>query len=586
MRLRLGALARHVVTAHLPTLVGVAVVAALLAIWIPFYLLSESLLTEHLDDHDRTLNAAASAYAEYAGTLARSGVEPEFEAEGTTASDAFRSGFAEDDIMLFLFKGSVPAGIQKTFLLTATARDPDTGIVAFAGITEEEALDDWNEINFNQEVSLGGLSLLIVVVGLWLMRELARREKLTRSLQESQGRVRELMRNLPGFVFRCTAAGDELKFELAGSMKFDFHRAQAGTEVSPLPFLDFVSPEDREGLTEVIASAQRNRSDWSHAFRVHLPNGRTRWVNAVARLRSDAGVTTWDGVALDETGRIMAKQFKNKLRQAEKMESLGTLAGGVAHEINNLLQPIIMMTELVLSETPDGGPTRDRLQSVVDAGIRASDVVKRILMFGRVDEAAHHPIEIKTLLSEATSFVRRILPSSITLNTEIEENITIVGDPTQLTQVVLNLASNARDAIGDGNGSVTISLSRVELDGHINETNAGTLVRGMYALIKVRDTGSGMDEQTKRRMFEPFFTTKDVGKGTGLGLSVTHGIVTGHGGAMKVESAPGEGTTFWIYLPVEENAFSLGAVPAAGRGTSETITAGSESKRAAATAAA
>jgi signal transduction histidine kinase len=243
-------------------------------------------------------------------------------------------------------------------------------------------------------------------------------------------------------------------------------------------------------------------------------------------------------------------QLQAKLRQAEKLEAIGTLASGVAHELNNFLTPIIMMTELVLSDMSEQDPHYVLLRRVVDAGGKAAEIVQRILAFGRSDDMPLDVLDISTVLREAVEFIRTILPGSITLHAEIDDFAGMVrGDRTQLTQVLINLATNARDAIGAKAGTVWISLSRLGADSARPVLRVGAIPRGTYAVLTVRDTGSGMDETTIRRIYEPFFTTKSVGKGTGLGLSVTHGIVAGHGGEIQVDSAPGRGTIFSIYLP-------------------------------------
>ena len=249
-------------------------------------------------------------------------------------------------------------------------------------------------------------------------------------------------------------------------------------------------------------------------------------------------------------------QLHAKLRHAEKIEAIGTLAGGVAHELNNLLQPIIMMTELVLTELPADGEQAKQLLRVVDAGGKAAEIVQRILAFGRVDEACYDALDAGSVVREAIAFIRTILPSSVTLHISDIEDIgnggTIRGNKTQLTQILMNMASNARDAIAANVGTVWISLSRLEAGDKRPAVRIGAVHPGPYVVLTVRDTGAGMDEATMARIFEPFFTTKDVGKGTGLGLSITHGIITSHGGAMQVDSAPGRGTKFSIYLPIEE----------------------------------
>jgi len=243
-------------------------------------------------------------------------------------------------------------------------------------------------------------------------------------------------------------------------------------------------------------------------------------------------------------------QLQAKLRQAEKLEAIGTLAGGVAHELNNMLTPIIMTTELVLSDMSEENPHFVMLKRVVDAGGKAAEIVQRILAFGRTDEVSMNALDMSLMLREAVEFIRTILPSSITLHVQIDDLVGMVrGDKTQLTQVLINLATNARDAIDGKVGTVWISLSRLHADSARPVLRVGAIRRGAYAMLTVRDTGSGMNDETMHRIYEPFFTTKSVGKGTGLGLSVTHGIVSGHGGHVHVDSSPGRGTTVYIKLP-------------------------------------
>ena len=424
----------------------------------------------------------------------------------------------------------------------------------------------------SERVALGviAVAVLIVVAGLissvidqrqalravfeaqQLRRHLTELEDATLALRQSEERLRGIAENLPGFLFQCLYDPQNgVRFKIVGSEKFDLS-GDAGERT-----LDFVMEEDRANLETTVMSAHRCKSGWEYTFRVAASDGSWPWVQAIARLAPGAHGGLWDGIALDQTDRITTSaqnaKLQAKLRQAEKMQAIGTLAGGVAHELNNLLQPIIMMTELVLTELPSADPHTGNLLRVVDAGEKAAEIVQRILAFGRADEVSHNLLDMAVLAREGISFIRTILPTSITLNVDIDDSVGMVrGDKTQLTQVLINLASNARDAIGANVGTVWISLSKANVKGGGPVSAVGTLRAGAHAVLTVRDTGTGMDEATIERIFEPFFTTKSVGKGTGLGLSVTHGTVAGHGGAIHVESTPGQGATFSIYLPIAQ----------------------------------
>jgi NO-binding membrane sensor protein with MHYT domain/signal transduction histidine kinase len=427
-------------------------------------------------------------------------------------------------------------------------------------------------------IAVIGVAVLIVVAGLIgffidqrraqravleaerLRRHLTSLEEKTEALRRSEERLRGIAENLPGFLFQCFYDAEKgVCFKIVGSNKFDFaggaerHSSYGGERT-----LDFVMEEDRSNLETTVIAAHRGQSGWEYTFRVAASDGSWPWVQAIARLTPDAQRSgVWDGIALDQTDRIATSaqnaKLQAKLRQAEKMEAIGTLAGGVAHELNNLLQPIIMMTELVLTELPRDGENVAQLNRVVDAGAKAAEIVQRILAFGRADEVSHNLLDIGVVAREAISFVRTILPSSITLKVEIDDTVGAVrGDKTQLTQVLINLATNARDAIGANVGTVWMSLSKTDIKGGGPVSAVGTLAAGPHAVLTVRDSGAGMDKATVNRIFEPFYTTKGVGKGTGLGLSVTHGIITGHGGAIHVESTPGVGTSFSVLLPIAE----------------------------------
>lgn len=246
------------------------------------------------------------------------------------------------------------------------------------------------------------------------------------------------------------------------------------------------------------------------------------------------------------------KKLEDRLSQTQKMEAIGVLAGGIAHDFNNILSSILGFTELSLFDVPAGSTMHKNLSEVFNAGQRAKDLVKQILTFSRQsEEKQKEPIQISLIIKEALKLLNAALPSTIEIRRNIAPNTHVVNaDPTKIHQILMNLCTNAGHAMPEG-GVLEISLANVNLDEKICAELEG-LTAGSYVRITIKDTGCGMDKKTLTRIFDPFFTTKAPGEGTGLGLSVVHGIVKSHGGNIVVQSKPGIGTTFHIYLPVAE----------------------------------
>ncbi len=261
------------------------------------------------------------------------------------------------------------------------------------------------------------------------------------------------------------------------------------------------------------------------------------------------------------------RQLESQLFQAQKMETLGTLAGGIAHDFNNLLTGIIGYHELAADSVPEDHPARMCLGEARNASLRARELVEQILTFGRQSgNAEHGPIDLSLVVEEARRFLRATLPANITIEVHCAATCgTILADATQIHQVILNLGSNAAHAMRLHGGLLRIVLEPAEISPDLAVTLGAAAGNG-YVRLSVSDNGHGMDEATRRRIFDPFFTTKNTREGTGLGLAVVHGIVRSHRGAIDVESTPGTGSTFHIYLPTadEDNpqaGFSPDAAP-------------------------
>ncbi|HWL41003.1 MAG TPA: ATP-binding protein [Gemmatimonadaceae bacterium] len=261
------------------------------------------------------------------------------------------------------------------------------------------------------------------------------------------------------------------------------------------------------------------------------------------------------------------ERLEAQLRHAQKMDTIGTLAGGIAHDFNNILSPIIMNVEMAL-DVPLSTELKDDLNQVLTAAFRARDLVKQILLFSRRADTAFSTIEVAPIVGEALKLLRSSLPSTIEIKSSVAPDVAnVVGDPTQLHQVLMNLCTNAYHAMRERGGTLDVRVDMVDMDAVVG----GGAAEQRAVRIVVRDTGEGMNAATLERLFEPFFTTKAVGEGTGLGMSIVHGIITQHGGTIAVESTPGSGSTFEIHLPAAEQAIEAGeqvvpAVSARGEG--------------------
>ena len=265
-----------------------------------------------------------------------------------------------------------------------------------------------------------------------------------------------------------------------------------------------------------------------------------------------------------EKGEIPAR-----LQQAQKMQTIGTLAGGIAHDFNNLLSIILGNAELAMDDVPEKNPAQECLKELHDACLRAKDLVSQILSFGRQTGQELQPVNMTPLLEEALKLLRASIPTTVDIRRNFScESDTVLADPTQMVQVLLNLCGNAAHAMAKEGGTLEVSLRNVALGMQRwavqgDETPSAielvefpmgypNLTPGNYVRLTVTDTGCGMDNAVMDRIFAPYFTTKGVGEGTGLGLSVVLEIVKSHGGAITVDSEPGKGTTFDVFLPASE----------------------------------
>ncbi len=262
---------------------------------------------------------------------------------------------------------------------------------------------------------------------------------------------------------------------------------------------------------------------------------------------STGKITNYVVVRRDVTDEL---KIENRLREAQKMEAIGTLAGGIAHDFNNILSSVIGYTELSLDSVSKETQLYSDLEKVLRAGRRARDLVNQILAFSRERERERKPIQISPIIKEALKLLRASLPSTIEIHQNIEQRLgTVLGDPTQIHQIIMNLCTNAGQAMSEKGGILEVNLVCMEADSVFASKHPG-IIPGHYLKLTVCDTGYGMEPDVIERIFDPYFTTKEKSGGTGLGLATVHGIVTSYGGTITVYSEPGKGSNFNVYLPV------------------------------------
>jgi PAS domain S-box-containing protein len=332
-------------------------------------------------------------------------------------------------------------------------------------------------------------------------------------------------------------------------------------------YLRFVHEEDRAVLIARQAAVRRGEANRLPGYRIVRPDGGVRVVQPeMAILDGEVGRTKQLFITFRDVTELRAaeerqRELERQLRHAQKLDALGTLAGGVAHDLNNTLVPVLALSKLVMRRLPAESREHANLETIHRAGERARDLVRQILAFCRKEAPTRQRIDLAALLRESLGMVRAGLPSTIRIDEAIDEVPPLLGEPGPLHQVLLNLVVNAGQAIGGAMGTLSVTLVAGR---HALPTGTGVDVVLPAVRLSVSDTGCGMDAATIQRIFEPFFTTKPVGEGTGLGLSVVHGIIAQHGGRIEVESRIGAGTRFDVYLPIHgDEAGEAGRPPAA-----------------------
>jgi signal transduction histidine kinase/CheY-like chemotaxis protein len=340
-----------------------------------------------------------------------------------------------------------------------------------------------------------------------------------------------------------------------------------------------IHPDDRAHLAAALSDHLAGRTpSFECEYRVEQSKGDWRWLLARGRCLRDAAGKPYRfvGSAMDVTAQKQAQAEKEhleaQLRQSQKMEAIGTLAGGIAHDFNNILGAILGYGELAQEQAAEGSALRRYVDNVMHAAGRAKVLVDRILGFSRSGLGERIHVHVQSVVEETLELIAASLPSNIRLEKRLSAgDAALIGDSTHLHQVAMNLCTNAIHAMERG-GTLTVLLDRTRLAGRVS-LSRGTLSPGTYVRLTIKDTGPGIPPAVLDRIFDPFFTTKDVGEGTGLGLSLVHGIVSDLGGAIDVDTAAGQGTSFEIWLPLAAEAGKPAVEPVRElpRGQGETV---------------
>ncbi|MFH2059367.1 MAG: ATP-binding protein [Pseudomonadota bacterium] len=392
---------------------------------------------------------------------------------------------------------------------------------------------------------LGGFLVLSGLV-IFLQVNMNKTKKAKAAYLASEKNYHTLVSNLRIGIYRsskdlCHGNFLEANPAMVSLFGFDTHKEFLAVPIVSL----YQNPEDRKVFLDELFKKGFVKD---REIAMKKKDGTPITVSCTTTLQYDdnGGIQWLDGVMEDIS---LQKNLENQLRQAQKMEAIGTLAGGVAHDFNNILTVIMGYTEIIKLMTEEDDSRWEYFNHILDCSEKAASLIKGLLAFSRKQIISTKPVELKLIIQNVESILRSTLGEDIELVTHfVDEPLTILADSNQIEHVLMNLATNARDAMPSG-GMLSISTKRVEVTVE-NLSSCDVSDPGIYALISVSDTGEGMNMVTQQKIFEPFFTTKAMGRGTGLGLSMIYGTIKQHNGEIKVYSELGKGTTFKIYLPL------------------------------------
>jgi two-component system, cell cycle sensor histidine kinase and response regulator CckA len=383
--------------------------------------------------------------------------------------------------------------------------------------------------------------------------DITERKRAEEALRAAEEKYRSIFENAPEGIYQCTTEGRYISANPALARMFGFDSPQELIQTrNDITNQEYVTPQSRADFVKELDARGEVRSFEYQAYR---RDGSLIWVSASARAVRDAHgqIAYFEGTVQDITER---RELEQQLRQMQKIEAVGRLAGGVAHDFNNILMAISSYAELLYARIPKEDTLRRYVDEISKATDRAASLTQGLLAFSRKQVISPRVLDLNTVIAEQTEMLKRLIPENIELRFLPGSLLgRLKMDPGQVQQIVMNLVINARDAMPNG-GTILVETGNVERDG-TDCGLQGPAQAGDYVMLAVSDNGCGMNAETQAHIFEPFFTTKEQGKGTGLGLAIVFGIVNQSAGHIFLHSEPGHGTTFNIYFPRAEAAGQL-----------------------------
>lgn len=422
-------------------------------------------------------------------------------------------------------------------------------------IQRMRAQEELQKVHHKLEIRVQERTAELTAANQQLTCEIKERQHAEEALRQSAAQYKHLVENIPGILYLFSAKRGGIYYSpqveaiLGYPVSYLYEHSRLWNQS--------IHPEDMDQVQKAISNFSMGKN-FEVVYRIKDASGQWHWFydHSTGR-RGEGDDIIIEGLALDITEKHKAEeereQLMNELRRTKKMEAIGTLAGGIAHDFNNILAAIIGYSELAQYKIDPDNEAISDLDEVLKASKRAKELVKQILTFSRHGAWERKPLQVHLAVNEAVQLLRAIIPTNIRILQEIDptcENHTVLGDPSQVHQLIMNLGTNAYQAMRNLETSailkVTVSYREIQT---VNITGGVKIEPGKYILIEVSDTGHGMGPEVLERIFDPYFTTREIGGGSGLGLSVVHGIVKSHKGYITVDSQPGKGSTFSIYLP-------------------------------------